>query len=77
MLTTLYLQFFKRSRAAKSVVGDGIWQKFKLIHAFIVVLVTCKNNEDSSKLKALDCSQHFYHNKSMENFSDVQGQLTP
>ena len=38
--------FLKCSRAANSVVGDGIWQKFKLIQAFIVVLVTCKNDVD-------------------------------
>ena len=41
--------FFKCSRAANSVVGDGIWQKFKLIQAFMVVLVTCKNDDDPFK----------------------------
>ena len=30
-----------------------------------------------SKMKALECSQHFSHYKSMEILSDVQGQLTP
>ena len=35
--------------AANSIVGDEIWQEFKLIQAFMVVLVNCKNNEDSSK----------------------------
>ena len=35
--------------AANSVIGDGIWQKLKLIQAFIVDLVTCKNNENVSK----------------------------
>ena len=35
--------------AANSVVVDGIWQKFKLIQAFIVVLVIYKNEEDSFK----------------------------
>ena len=35
--------------AANSVVGDGILTKFKLIQAFMVVLVTCKNEEGSSK----------------------------
>ena len=29
-----------------------------------------------SKMKALECSQHFSHYKSMEIFTDVQGQLT-
>ena len=31
---------------------DGIWQKFKLTQAFIVVLVTCKNDEDLSKTES-------------------------
>ena len=35
--------------AANSVVGDGVWQKVKVIQAFMVVLDTCKNDEDSSK----------------------------
>ena len=60
-----------RSRAANSVVGDGIWQKFKLIQAFMVVLVTYKNDEIHPKMEALDCSQHFSHYKSMEIFSEV------
>ena len=40
---------FKCLRAANSVIGDGIWQKFKLIQAFAVVTVTCKNDEDPFK----------------------------
>ena len=43
VLTTLYIHFFKRSRTANSVVGDGIWQKFKLVQAFMIVFVTCQN----------------------------------
>ena len=30
-----------------------------------------------SKMKELECSQHFSHYKSMGYFSDAQGQLTP
>ena len=44
-----YMLFFGRSRAANSEVSDGILPKFKLIRAFIVVLVTCKNEEDPNK----------------------------
>ena len=44
-----YPLFFRCSRATNSVVGDGILTKFKLIQAFTVVLVTCKNEEGSSK----------------------------
>ena len=43
---TRYMLFFRRSRAANSEVGSGILPKFKLIQAFIVVLVTCTNEED-------------------------------
>ena len=44
-----YTFIFQCSRVANSVVGDGIWQKFKLIQAIMVVLVTCKNDEDPFK----------------------------
>ena len=37
------------SRAANPVVGDQVWPKIKLIQAFIVVLDTYNNDEDSSK----------------------------
>ena len=40
---------FRRSRAANSEVSDGILPKFKLNQAFIVGLVTCKNEEDPLK----------------------------
>ena len=34
VVTTLYI-IFRCLRAANSVVDDGIWQKFKLIQAFM------------------------------------------
>ena len=40
VLTRLYVVFFRRSRAANSKDSDGILQKFELIQAFVVVLVT-------------------------------------
>ena len=43
--------FFRRSRAANSEVSGGIPLKFELIQAFIVVLVTCKNENDPIKNK--------------------------
>ena len=48
VLTRLYV-VFRRSRAANSEVSDGILPKFELIQAFIVVLLTCKNEEDPIK----------------------------
>ena len=49
VLTRLYVVFFRRSRAVNSEVRGGILPKFELIQAFIVVLVTCKNEEDPIK----------------------------
>ena len=34
---------------ANSVVGGLVWPKIKLIQAFMVVHVTCKNEEDPFK----------------------------
>ena len=42
----------------------------------MVGLVICKNEEDPSKMKVLEWSQHFPLYKSMGIFPDAQGQLT-
>ena len=44
VLTTLDI-IFRMLKAANSVVGGEMWPKSKLISAFMVVLVTCKNEE--------------------------------
>ena len=41
--------FFRRSRAANSVVSGPIWPKFELVREFMHVLVTCKYKKDRSK----------------------------
>ena len=41
-----YTSFFQMR---KGRVGDGIWLKFKLIQAFMHVLLTCKNADDRIK----------------------------
>ena len=41
--------FFRRSRAANSVVSSPIWPKFKLVWDFMHVLVTCKYKKDRIK----------------------------
>ena len=45
----LWSSIFRWSRADNYVAGGGVGPKFKLIQAFTVVLVTCKNDEDQSK----------------------------
>ena len=42
----------------------------------MAVLVTSKNEEDPTEMKALECSQHLFHYKSIKIFSNAQGQLT-
>ena len=42
----LYGNFFRRSRAANSVVGGPIWPKFELIQDIMHVLITCKFEKD-------------------------------
>ena len=41
--------YFRHSRAANFIVGSQVWPKIKLIKALIVVLYTCKSDEDPSK----------------------------
>ena len=47
--TRLYVDFSDTQEQINSVVNGWIWQKFELIQAFMAVLVTCKNEEDSNK----------------------------
>ena len=65
--------FLRYCRGANSTIGDWILTKFKLIQAFIVVLIICKNEKIHSKLKAREWSQHFSHYKSMGNFQMLKG----
>ena len=68
--------FFRRSRAANSEVSGGILPKFELIQAFIVVLVTCKNEEDPIKNEGARVLTRFSPLYSMGIFLNTQGQLT-
>ena len=78
VLTRLELcHFFRSPRAANSKVSGGILPKFELIQAFIVVLVTCKNEEDPNKNEGARVLTRFSPLKVYGNFSDAQGQLTP
>ena len=50
----------------------SIWQKFKVILAFMIARVNCKNELEKvhshSKMEALDWSQHFSHFLSLQGF---------
>ena len=64
--------FSRHSRVANSKVKGLIWPNFKPIRDFIVVLVTCKNEEDPIKNKGARVVTTV-----SINFKDAEGQLTP
>ena len=64
--------FFKRSRAANSAVRGRILPNFELVLDIMVVLYTCKNEEDPIKNEDARVLTRLY-----VVFSDTQGQLTP
>ena len=51
------LGFFQMIRVADSAVHGRIWSNFELFRDFMVVLVTCKNEEIRLKMKALEWPQ--------------------
>ena len=75
MLTRLYDVLFRRSRATNSEEGGGILPKFELVQAFIVVLITCKNEEDPIKNEGTRVLTRF--SPLWGFFLDAQGQITP
>ena len=58
--------------AANSALRGQIWPKFELIRDIVVILVTCKNEEDP--LKNIDARVATTQNI---DFSNTQGQITP
>ena len=63
--------FSRRSRAANSAVLGPIWSNFELVQDFMVVILTCKNEEDPIKNRGARVFTTLYI-----NFSEVQGQIT-
>ena len=54
-----------------------IQPKIKLDQTFMPVLVTSNFHDDSIKNKQASKEAPFSHYRSMGNFLDIQGQLTP
>ena len=61
----------KRSRAANSAVPVRIGQKFKLIRDILVVILTCKTEEDSKTNEGARVITRLY-----VVFADAQGHVT-
>ena len=64
--------FLNWSRAANSAVNGWIQPNFKFIQDYIVVIFTCKNEEDPIKNEGARVLTSL-----LLDFSDSQGQLTP
>ena len=73
------MSFFRCSRAANSEASSGILPKFKLIQAFIVVLVTCKNEEDPIKNEGARANKLIiqFFRCSRAAYSEVSGGIPP
>ena len=67
----VYGDFSRRPRAANSAVHGPIWSNFKLSRYFIVLLLTCKNEEDPIINRGARVFTTLYI-----HFSDAQGQIT-
>ena len=72
MLTRLYVVFSEAQGQLTPKSAVEFCRKFELIQAFIVVLVTCKNEEDPIKNEGGRVLTSL-----LFDFSDAQGQLTP
>ena len=53
-------QFFRRFRAANSVVRSRIWPNFKLNQALMYVTITCKYEKDPIKDKPEKVATQFF-----------------
>ena len=67
VFTTLYINFSDAQGQITRVSG-AIWPKFKLIQAFMHVLVSCKNEDDSIKNEGARVVTTFSHYKSIGVF---------
>ena len=64
--------FFRRSTAVNSAALSPIWPNFELVRDFMVVLVTCKNEEDPIRNEGARVFEPLYI-----NFSAAKGHITP
>ena len=77
MFTTLYTNFSDAQGQITLelvVVSDRNFNSSKLL---CMSSLPAKMRMIDTKMKELECSQDFSHYKSMGNFPDAQGQLTP
>ena len=69
--------FFSTQGQVTLDMNSLMWLEVEFIRDFMAVLVTCKIEEDGSKVKSLSSGQHCLHYKSMGKYFIAQEQVTP
>ena len=77
VFTTLYIDFSDAQGQLTLLSRVGSCQNSNSSKLLCMSSLSAKMKKIQSKMKELEFSQHFYHYKSMEIFSEDQGQLTP
>ena len=73
-----YPSIFKMLKGANSIISNGILTKFKLVQAYIVVLLICKNKEDPLKIKSTRVVTTNYKSKKWcKDQESIQSSTTP
>ena len=65
--------FFGSEKSSFFIAGPKYFKPKRIFQYFMVVLVTCKNDEGPLKMKALEWSQHFSDCKSLGIFQTLKG----
>ena len=76
VLTTLYINFSDAQGQITLVLVVVSGRNFNSSKLSCMALLPARMRFIKSKMKELECSQHFSHYKSMGIFPDTQGQLT-
>ena len=77
MLTAFYISFSNAQGQLTQLLVMGYSRSSNLFKLLWLSLLPARIDKIQSKMKALECLQHFSHHKYKEIVSDVQGQLTP
>ena len=70
-------QFFRRLRAANSVICGWVWPNFKLIQALMYVIITCKYEMDPIKNNREKVATKFFKIITLSVAMETSGQICP
>ena len=74
VVTTVNIAFSEaQGQLTPKLAIESCLPKFKLVQAFIAVLITCQNEDDSYKYEGTRLVRHFSNCKSMGIFQTLKG----